>query len=120
MKVVFTTSGDDLDSPLDTRFGRAPKFLVYDLDTDTFEIVDNQEQMGMGHGAGVQSAGLVARLQPAAVVSGHCGPKAFQVLTRAGVSIYNSSAATVREALEEFRAGALRQAGGADVGGHWA
>lgn len=119
MKVVFTTSGDDLSAPLDTRFGRAPKFLVYDVDTETFEVIDNQDQVAMAHGAGIQSAGLVARLAPSAVVTGHCGPKAFSVLTAAGVEIYASSAATVGEALEQYRSGKLSQVGAPDVGGHW-
>jgi len=119
MKVVFTTSGDSLDSPLDTRFGRAAKFLVYDLDADTFEVIDNQHQVAMAHGAGVQSAGIVARLAPSAVVTGHCGPKAFRVLTTAGIKIYTSDAATVAEALEQYRSGKLSQASTSDVGGHW-
>lgn len=120
MKVVFTTSGESLESPLDSRFGRAAKFLVYDLDTDTFEVIDNQDQVAMAHGAGVQAAGLVARLAPSALISGHCGPKAFQVLTSAGITVYNSDAATVKEALEQYRSGRLPQASTPDVGGHWA
>lgn len=120
MKVVFTTSGDSLESPLDTRFGRAARFLVYDLDTDTFEVIDNQDQVAMAHGAGVQAAGMVARLAPSAIVTGHCGPKAFRVLTSAGVQVYNSDAATVAEALEQYRSGKLPQALTSDVGGHWA
>ena len=120
MKVVFTTSGNTLDSPLDSRFGRAPKFLVYDLDAETFEVIDNQDNMAMAHGAGVQSAGMVARLGPSAVVTGHCGPKAFQVLTAAGIDICTSEATTVAEALDQYRSGKLSHALGSDVGGHWA
>jgi predicted Fe-Mo cluster-binding NifX family protein len=120
MKVVFTTSGNDLDAPLDARFGRAPKYLVYDMDTDTFKVVDNEGNAGMAHGAGVQSAGTVARLATSAVVTGHCGPRAFQVLTAAGIEIYTSNAATVAEALEQYKSGRLSPACGSDVSGHWA
>jgi len=119
MRVVFTTSGDSLDSPLDTRFGRAPKYLVYDLDTETFEVVGNDDQIAMAHGAGIQAAGLVARLAPDAVVTGHCGPKAFHVLSSAGVKVFTSNAATVAEALELYRSGSLQEASGSDVRGHW-
>jgi predicted Fe-Mo cluster-binding NifX family protein len=35
MKRVFTTLGDNMDAPMDGRFGRARKFLIYDLDTNT-------------------------------------------------------------------------------------
>jgi len=41
------------------------------------------------------------------------------VLSAAGIGIYASDAATVREALEQFRSGNLSQASNSDVGGHW-
>ncbi len=30
MKIAFTTSGTNLSAPMDSRFGRAAKFLIYD------------------------------------------------------------------------------------------
>jgi len=119
MKIAFSTSGSDVKAPLDSRFGRAPKFLIYDLETQSFEIVDNQQNLNAAQGAGIQSAETVARSGALALVSGHCGPKAFRVLAAAGIKIYNSDAATVAEALELFKAGKLQEAGGADVQGHW-
>jgi len=119
VKVVFTTSGNHLDSPLDSRFGRAPKFLVYDLDTETFEVMDNQQSVNAAQGAGIQSAEAIARSGAKAVVTGHCGPKAFHVLAAAGIKIYQSDAETVAAALEQYRRGSLSEAGDADVSGHW-
>jgi len=120
MKIAFTTSGEDLKSPLDSRFGRAAKFLIYDLDSTAFEVVDNQQNLNAAQGAGIQSAETVARLGAKTLVTGHCGPKAFRVLNAAGIKIFNSSAPTVAEALEEYRAGKLVQAASADVESHWA
>ena len=120
MKIVFTTSGNDLNAPLDSRFGRASKFLVYDLDSETFDVVDNQQNLNAAQGAGIQSAETVARLGAKALVTGHCGPKAFRVLLAAGIKIYNTDARTVAEALEHYRAGKLTEARSADVEGHWA
>ena len=120
MKIAFTTSGEDLKSPLDSRFGRAAKFLIYDLDSKTFEVVDNAKNLNAAQGAGIQSAETVARLGAKALVTGHCGPKAFRVLSAAGIKIFNTGASTVAEALEEYRAGKLVQANSADVESHWA
>jgi predicted Fe-Mo cluster-binding NifX family protein len=120
MKIVFTTSGDGLDAPLDSRFGRAPKFLVYDLEGEQFEIVDNGQNLNAAQGAGIQAAETVCRLGAKCVVTGHCGPKAFRVLTAAGVTIYNTQASTVAEALARYKSGELSAAGSADVEGHWA
>jgi len=120
MKIVFTTSGSDLDAPLDKRFGRAPRFLVYDLEGRTFEVVDNKQNLNAAQGAGIQSADAVARLGVTAVVTGHCGPKAFRVLRAAGVAILTSDAPTVAAALDQYRSGTLAEAQAADVEGHWA
>ncbi len=120
MKIAFTTSGDGPDAPLDSRFGRAPKFLVYDLDGDAWQMLDNAQNLGAAQGAGIQAAETVVRAGARAVVTGHCGPKAFRVLAAAGVTVYNSAAPTVATALADFRAGRLAPARGADVEGHWA
>lgn len=118
-RIAFTTSGDGLDAPLDSRFGRSPKFLVYDLDRETFEVLDNQPNLNAAQGAGIQSAEMVARLGAKALVTGHCGPKAFRVLQRAGVRIFCTDAATVAEALQRYRTGVLTELQMADVDGHW-
>jgi len=120
MKIAFTTSGETLDSPLDSRFGRAPKFIIYDLEDDSLEVIDNQQNLNAVQGAGIQSAQTVAKTGAKALVTGHCGPKAFRVLLAAGVKIFNTEAATVTEALELYRAGKLTEANAADVEGHWA
>lgn len=119
MKIVLTTSGIDLNAPLDSRFGRSAKFLVYDLDSMSFEIIDNRQNLNAAQGAGIQSAETVVRSGAKALVSGHCGPKAFRVLAAAGVKVYTSDAPTVAVALEKFKAGELQEASGADVQGHW-
>ena len=119
MKIAITTSGNDLSATLDSRFGRAPKFLIYDLDANTFEVVDNQQNLNAAQGAGIQSAQNIARLNVRVLITGHCGPKAFRVLQAAGIKIYNCSAATVNDALELYRSGKLKEANDADVEGHW-
>ena len=119
MKIAFSTAGETLESPLDSRFGRAPKFLVYDLDSETFEVVDNQQNVNAAQGAGIQSAETVARLGVKSLVTGHCGPKAFRVLLAAGIKIYTTDAPTVAAALELYRSGKLIEAKAADVDGHW-
>lgn len=120
MKIALTTSGSELNAPLDSRFGRAPKFLIYDLENKTFEVIDNAQNLNAAQGAGIQSAQNIARQGVKALITGHCGPKAFRVLESAGIKIYNASATTVQEALECYLAGKLTEAKSADVEGHWA
>jgi predicted Fe-Mo cluster-binding NifX family protein len=119
MKIAFSTSGKDLNAPLDTRFGRAPGFLVFDTESREFTIVDNTQNLNAMQGAGVQSAQNVAAAGAEVLVSGHCGPKAFAVLSAAGVKVYTSQADTVGDALKLFEEGSLKESTSADVGGHW-
>jgi predicted Fe-Mo cluster-binding NifX family protein len=119
MKIVFTTSGNDLNAPVDRRFGRASRFLVYDLDHDTFEVIDNAQNLNAAQGAGIQAAQTVVDTGAKALVTGNCGPKAFRVLAAGGITIYNSTDASVDAALKAYRDGKLVVATGANVEGHW-
>ena len=120
MKIALTTSGSDLAAPLDSRFGRAPKFLIYDLEANTFETLDNDQNLNAAQGAGIQSAQNIARTGVRALITGHCGPKAFRVLVAAGIKIFNSDAPTVAAALQQYQSNQLKEASAADVEGHWA
>ena len=119
MKVAVTTGGSDWDAPVDSRFGRAKQFAVVDVEQQTLTLHDNSQNLNAAQGAGIQSAQTVARCGVESVVTGHCGPKAFRVLKAAGIRVYTSDAATVKQALEQLLAGKLEEAQEADVEGHW-
>lgn len=53
MKVAFTISGNDRDASLDSRFGRALGFIIYDTDNGTFDVIDNQQNLNAAQGAGI-------------------------------------------------------------------
>jgi wyosine [tRNA(Phe)-imidazoG37] synthetase (radical SAM superfamily)/predicted Fe-Mo cluster-binding NifX family protein len=117
MKVAISARGNDIDSFVDPRFGRARWFVVADTENGEWRAHDNAENVDAGHGAGIQAASNVVRLGVAAVITGDVGPNAFRVLTEAGVRAYASGQTTVRDALEALRAGALREVTGATVPG---
>jgi predicted Fe-Mo cluster-binding NifX family protein len=119
LKVVFTTSGDTLDAPLDERFGRAPKFLLYDTDTDAYTVVDNTQNLNAPQGAGIQAAQTLSRIGADVLVTGFCGPKAFRTLQSAGITVMTGARGTVAQALEMYRAQKLTSLASANVEGHW-
>ena len=119
MRLLITTSGSDLDAPLDRRFGRAARFLVYDTETATTTVTDNGQNLNAAQGAGIQAAQTAAAAGAEAVITGHCGPKAFRLLRQGGIAVYHTDAATVREAVDQFQAGQLAPSAEADVEGHW-
>lgn len=119
MKIAVTSTGRTLDAPMDTRFGRAQGFVIYDTETKEEKAVDNTQNLNAPQGAGIQAAMHVIESGAETVISGHCGPKAFRVLNEAGIGIYLSSAATGREAVALLEKGLLSKACNADVQGHW-
>ncbi len=119
MKVIVSSSGETLEAPIDPRFGRAAKLIVYDLATDELEAVDNEANANLPQGAGIQTAALAAELGAGCVITGHCGPKAFKALEAAGVEVVVDVEGTVREAIEKYRAGLLASASGPNVEGPW-
>jgi predicted Fe-Mo cluster-binding NifX family protein len=120
MKVAVTSQGRELGSPVDPRFGRAKFFVIIDTETGEFTAADNSQNLNAAQGAGIQAGRKVVELGAEAVITTHMGPKAFATLQAGGVQVYTGATGTVAEAVEQFKAGKLKQAGGADVDGHWA
>jgi predicted Fe-Mo cluster-binding NifX family protein len=119
MKIAFTAAEPNLNAALDRRFGRAPGFLVLDTETGETEYEPNEQNLNAAQGAGIQAAQNVASTGAKAVITGHCGPKAFRILSASNIAVYNTEAATVLEALDLLKTGMLVPAEGADVEGHW-
>lgn len=120
MKIAISAKSDNLKETVDTRFGRAQGFVIYDTATKTAKYHSNEQNLNAAQGAGIQTAQNVSTLNADAVISGHCGPKAFQVLQAADIKIYTVANGTVIEdAIKQLEDGKLQVAGGADVQGHW-
>lgn len=119
MKIAISTSGMNLDSEVDLRFGRAVGFIIYDIENETYVYVDNKQNLNAMQGAGIQAAQNVVKQNVDAIITGNCGPKAFSVLSQAGVKIYIGAAGTVKEVVEKFKNNELQMAQTANVEGHW-
>jgi predicted Fe-Mo cluster-binding NifX family protein len=119
MKIAVSASGPELDAGVNPRFGRAPYFLLVRPDTLEFEVVTNQESLQAAHGAGIQTATLVAKCGPAAVITGNCGPKAYQTLQAAGIPVFLGVSGSVREAVQQYKQGKLAAAPTPNKVGHW-
>lgn len=120
MKIVVTAKEPSLQAQVDPRFGRAACFILYDTDSGSHEVLQQEQDPGQMHGAGISSAEKVARSGAKAVITGNCGPNAYRALEAAGVKVYIGFSGTVMEAVNAFKDGKLNKAVGANVQGHWA
>jgi len=119
MKVAITATENSLEGQLDPRFGRARYFLVYDLENDRSEFIDNHQNLNAPQGAGVQSAQTVLDQQVGAVVSSNLGPRAHAILSQAGVKIFQSEERPLKDIVEDLKNDRLNKITGANVPGHW-
>jgi predicted Fe-Mo cluster-binding NifX family protein len=105
LKIAVSASGPKLEAQVAPRFGRAPYFLIVNLDTLDFEVVTNRQKLKAPRGAGINAAALVAGYQPVAVMTGFCGPKAFETLRAAGIPVILGTEDSVRDAVAHYLAG---------------
>lgn len=119
MKIAISAQGKELDSMVDPRFGRAMYFIIYDTDSKTHEVIDNEQNALSAQGAGVQASQKVVAHKPDMVVSGNFGPKAFQIISAAGIKITLCKECKVSEAIEIALSDQLKVADKPNVTGHW-
>ena len=119
MKIAVTSTGKDLDSPVDPRFGRAPYFLIVDSESLEFEVVDNKENANALKGAGIQAASTVSQKGAQVLLTGFCGPNAFKAMKAGKIGVANNAEGTVREAVKAYLEGKLPLAEEPNAEGHW-
>jgi predicted Fe-Mo cluster-binding NifX family protein/ferredoxin len=118
MKIAVTSTGPTFDDNVEARFGRCPYFLIIDTDTTQLEAIENPN-MALGGGAGIQSAQLMSEKGVIAVLTGNCGPNAFNVFGQAGIQVIVGVNGPVRNAVEQFKTGAFSSASQPNVASHF-
>jgi len=106
MKIAVSSSGKNLDSLIDPRFGRCAYFLLVETDNMNFEVFDNQS-IASGGGVGIQSAQFISSKGAKAVITGNCGPNAVKTLAAGGIEVFLGNTGIVREVLQKFKNGEL-------------
>lgn len=117
MKIIVTATENNLDAPVDPRFGRCQYFIIVNPETLDYNAQENDQKNAIG-GAGVQAAQTVANAQVDAVVTGSVGPNAFETLKAANVKIFTGATGTVKDAIEAFVQGSLQETDMSTVGPH--
>jgi predicted Fe-Mo cluster-binding NifX family protein len=79
MKIAITSTGNNLESKLDQRFGRCSFFVIYDTETGGMEYIPNPNKEAQ-EGAGPASVQLVASRDVKKIISGEFGIKIKSLL----------------------------------------
>ena len=119
MKIAVTSTGDELIADMDPSFGRAKYFIIVDPGTLEYEVAENRQNLNLPQGAGIQAAKTIVDQKADVLISGNCGPKAFQVLNAAGIQIVTGAKGRVIDAITQYKSGQLQAVEEANVEGHW-
>jgi len=118
MNIAITATGPALDADIDPRFGRCQYFVIVDLETGQFEAIANSGTMA-GGGAGVATAQMIAGKGVEAVITGNCGPNAYQVLSVVGIKVITGVAGKVQVAIHGYKSGTLEASSQPNVTAHF-
>ena len=118
MRIAVTAAGDTLESAVDPRFGRCRCFLIVETDDLAFEAVVNPNA-SRDSGAGIQAARLLAKADVQFVLTGNCGPNAYQTLAAAGIGVVVGCSGTASAVIEEYKAGGYSTAQEPNVASHF-
>lgn len=118
MKIAVSADGPGLEAGVDPRFGRCRYFIVVDPETMQFETLENTSAMATG-GAGIGTAQIIANKGVKVVLTGNCGPNAYQTLSAAGVQVITGATGTVKEAVEAYKDGRIKPTAQSNVPSHF-
>ncbi len=108
MNIIFAVqSNEGWESVISSRFGRTPGYICFNETSDDISYHSNEVNVQAGHGAGIQAAQIVVNLKADVVITGGTiGPKAFQVLKEAGISVISQVGEIgLKESLGDFVCG---------------
>ena len=108
MVIMISSQDNTLDSQPSLRFGRAPYYIEYHLETDTWKAFPNQAVNQRG-GAGIAAAQFLSDKQVDVALSGRFGPNAFQALSDADIKMltFDTTYDTITAVIEGYKAGEL-------------
>ena len=118
MKIAISATGSDLNAEVDPRFGRCQYFIIADTETMEFEALENSSAMAAG-GAGISTAQMISGKGVEAVLTGNCGPNAYQVLSAAGLQVITGVSGRIGNAIQSYKSGQFQASSQPNVADHF-
>ena len=101
MKIVVSSKGRDIESNIDTIFGRALFFLILDIKTNEKKVIENKVR-DRSTGVGITIGNIVLNEEIDAVITTNIGPHAFETFEQSGIKIYQAGG-KIKDAIRLFK-----------------
>lgn len=103
MKVAIALEENKYEAQVDRRVGRAPYFLIIDIETNNYEIIENEAKDEVT-GAGLKVIKNLITLGIDVLIAGDVGPKAAVLIEEFGLPVYKLGELTsIDEVLKAFK-----------------
>ena len=103
MKIAISSTGKEIDSKVDPRFGRADYLLIVETASGAVvQVIDNLDARNAAQGAGINAASRIAEAGAQAILTGRVGPKAADVCKKAGIEMVNDVSGSVDDAVQQY------------------
>jgi len=110
MKIAISSTGKNLESEIDARFGRCAYFLIVEIENKKIKnvkAIENTAKAQMG-GAGITAGEIVAKQKVDAIITINLGPRAFSVFEQFGIKIYQKQG-KIKDVVQDFIKGKLKK-----------
>lgn len=113
MKIGVPTLGSSgLEGRVSPHFGRAPTFTIVDTETGEVSVVPNTSRHAGGRGNAPEQ---LAKNDVRVMLCSGLGPRAIRMFEQFGIEVFVGAGGAVKEALEKWRSGELREATNKDA-----
>jgi len=109
MLIAITATENSLQAEIDPRFGRAAYYMIINTITGETMPHDNSDGINASNGAGTGAAQTLSEYGVEALYTGRVGPKAAEVLDKAGIPYYENISGTVQQLLDRLKNGEAMQ-----------
>jgi predicted Fe-Mo cluster-binding NifX family protein len=107
--VIPAEDGDGLNARLSEHFGRAPYFIIVELEDGNISNVQvalNESEHFGGFG---RPPDCILQFRPNAVITYGMGPRALSIFQEARIAVLKANADTVKDVVEAYRQGKLEE-----------
>jgi predicted Fe-Mo cluster-binding NifX family protein len=107
--VIPAEDGNELNARLSEHFGRAPYFIIVELEDGNIsnvQVVPNESEHFGGFG---RPPDRILQFRPNAVITYGMGPRALSIFQEARIAVLKANADTVKDVVEAYRQDKLEE-----------
>ena len=107
--VIPAEDENGLNARLSEHFGRAPYFIIVELEdgsVTSVQVVPNESEHFGGFGL---PSDRILQVRPNAIITYGIGPRALSIFQRAGVAVLRANADTVKDVIEAYKQDKLEE-----------